>query len=291
MRDERPRRPRRPARPRADRGQHLPRALTGREAPARVRRPGRRAGARRRRPHRRRAGAPGALAARLLPPPRRSVACRSSTRSTDSATAAASPPVGSSRSSTVRRSSTCRRASTATSRAPTTSCAMPEGVPDSRVAARLARRGMAPYREQLGELYDRPRPIDLRYAGGDPMSRKGTSATASGCGCAPTARCPTTRSLHACIVTYASDMTLLDTAVMPFGLAWDSARRARWPASTTRCGSTARSAPTSGCCTTSAPSRRVVGAWTGGRGDLHGRRRARRERRAGGPDPDRPHPV
>ena len=28
--------------------------------------------------------------------------------------------------------------------------------------------------------------------------------------------------LHACIVTYASDMTLLDTSVRPFGLAWDS---------------------------------------------------------------------
>ena len=28
--------------------------------------------------------------------------------------------------------------------------------------------------------------------------------------------------VHACIVTYASDMTLLDTTVLPFGLAWDS---------------------------------------------------------------------
>ena len=28
--------------------------------------------------------------------------------------------------------------------------------------------------------------------------------------------------LHACIVTYASDMTLLDTSVRPFGLSWDS---------------------------------------------------------------------
>ena len=28
--------------------------------------------------------------------------------------------------------------------------------------------------------------------------------------------------LHACIVTYASDMTLLDTTILPFGLAWDS---------------------------------------------------------------------
>ncbi|RLE26587.1 MAG: acyl-CoA thioesterase II, partial [Actinobacteria bacterium] len=28
--------------------------------------------------------------------------------------------------------------------------------------------------------------------------------------------------LHACIITYASDMTLLDTTVLPFGMSWDS---------------------------------------------------------------------
>ena len=66
-----PRRPGDPARPRADRGQHLPRPFTRREPPAGVRRPGRRPGARRRGADRRRLGAPGALAARLLPAPRR----------------------------------------------------------------------------------------------------------------------------------------------------------------------------------------------------------------------------
>jgi acyl-CoA thioesterase-2 len=28
--------------------------------------------------------------------------------------------------------------------------------------------------------------------------------------------------LHACVVTYASDMTLLDTSILPFGLGFDS---------------------------------------------------------------------
>ena len=28
--------------------------------------------------------------------------------------------------------------------------------------------------------------------------------------------------LHACVVTYASDMTLLDTTILPFGLGWDT---------------------------------------------------------------------
>jgi len=33
---------------------------------------------------------------------------------------------------------------------------------------------------------------------------------------------PDDSTLHACIVTYASDMTLLDTTVLPFGWSWDS---------------------------------------------------------------------
>ena len=33
---------------------------------------------------------------------------------------------------------------------------------------------------------------------------------------------PDDPTLHACIVTYASDMTLLDTTVLPFGLSWDT---------------------------------------------------------------------
>ena len=70
-RARRPRRTRDPARPRADRGQHLPRPLARREPPAGVRRPGRRSGARRRGADRRRPGPARALAARLLPAPRR----------------------------------------------------------------------------------------------------------------------------------------------------------------------------------------------------------------------------
>ena len=35
---------------------------------------------------------------------------------------------------------------------------------------------------------------------------------------------PDDPTLHACIVTYASDMTLLDTTVLPHGVAWDDDR-------------------------------------------------------------------
>ncbi len=42
----------------------------------------------------------------------------------------------------------------------------------------------------------------------------------SGSGCGPTGGCPTIPLLHACVVTYASDMTLLDTTVLPHGVGW-----------------------------------------------------------------------
>ncbi len=81
---------------------------------------------------------------------------------------------------------------------------------------------MAPYAEQLGELYHRPRPIDLRYVDGDPISRKGVPSTSQHVWLRANGRLPDDPVLHACVVTYASDMTLLDTTVLPFGLSWES---------------------------------------------------------------------
>ena len=76
---------------------------------------------------------------------------------------------------------------------PTTSSQMPEGIPDPESLPDFKTR-MAPYKERMGEWYDRPRPIDIRYIDGDPFSRPGQSGRrASACGCAPTASCPTTR--------------------------------------------------------------------------------------------------
>ena len=81
---------------------------------------------------------------------------------------------------------------------------------------------MAPYAEQLGEWYHRPRPIDHRYVDGDPISKKGTPSTTQHVWLRANGKLPDDPVLHACIVTYASDMTLLDTTVLPFGLSWDS---------------------------------------------------------------------
>ncbi|WP_205528731.1 acyl-CoA thioesterase [Desertimonas flava] len=98
---------------------------------------------------------------------------------------------------------------------------MPSGLPDPESLPDWHER-LQPYREQLGDMFDRPRPIDLRYVGPDPMSRRGTTAESQEVWLRADGPLPDDPVLHACIVTYASDMTLLDTAILPFGLAWDS---------------------------------------------------------------------
>jgi acyl-CoA thioesterase II len=91
----------------------------------------------------------------------------------------------------------------------------PESLPDWH-------ERMAPFQARIGAGYDRPRPIDLRYASGDPTLRKGTSEQVQAVWLRANGPLPDDPVLHACVVTYASDMTLLDTTVLPFGLAWDS---------------------------------------------------------------------
>lgn len=80
---------------------------------------------------------------------------------------------------------------------------------------------MAPYQERIGDWYHRPRPIDLRYVDGDPLSRQGGPSTGQHVWLRANGSLPDDPVLHACILTYASDMTLLDTTLLPFGLAFD----------------------------------------------------------------------
>jgi acyl-CoA thioesterase-2 len=81
---------------------------------------------------------------------------------------------------------------------------------------------MAPHARALGAWYDRPRPIDVRDIG-EPIRTSPDSAPrqpvhqmwmrADG-------NLPDEPLLHACLVAYASDMTLLDTIMAPHGLIW-----------------------------------------------------------------------
>ncbi|MEY4372131.1 MAG: acyl-CoA thioesterase [Actinomycetota bacterium] len=90
----------------------------------------------------------------------------------------------------------------------------PETLPDFRTR-------MAPYKELLGDWYDRPRPIDIRYVDGGPFDRKGTHSSTQRVWLRADGVLPDNPVLHQCIATYASDMTLLDTVALPHGLSWE----------------------------------------------------------------------
>jgi len=98
---------------------------------------------------------------------------------------------------------------------------MPDDLPDPESLPAF-KELMEPYKEQLGEWYDRPRPIDLRYAHLDPISRNGQPALGQQVWLRADGTLPDDPTLHACIVTYASDMTLLDTTLLPFGWSWNT---------------------------------------------------------------------
>ena len=97
----------------------------------------------------------------------------------------------------------------------------PPDTPDPETLPDFKQR-IEPYMEQLGALVDVPRPIDVRYADADPFTRGGTPSLGQRVWLRADGRLPDDPTLHACIVTYASDMTLLDTAILPFGYAWDT---------------------------------------------------------------------
>jgi acyl-CoA thioesterase II len=90
----------------------------------------------------------------------------------------------------------------------------PESLPDFK--SRLER-----YRDMLGDWYERPRPIDTRYVEGDPIGRRHrTPQPRQRVWMRADGELPDDPVLHACVVTYASDMTLLDTTLLPHGVGW-----------------------------------------------------------------------
>ena len=98
---------------------------------------------------------------------------------------------------------------------------MPLNVPAAETLPDFKTR-MAPFKDRMGDMYDRPRPIDLRHLGTDPFSRNGQTALDQQVWLRADGTLPDDPTLHACIVTYASDMTLLDTTILPFGLSWET---------------------------------------------------------------------
>jgi acyl-CoA thioesterase-2 len=96
---------------------------------------------------------------------------------------------------------------------------MPEGIPDPESLPDFKTR-MAPYREMLGEWYDRPRPIDTRYVDAPPVERSSYRTPFQKVWLRADGTLPDNAVLHACVATYASDMTLLDTTLLPHGISW-----------------------------------------------------------------------
>jgi acyl-CoA thioesterase II len=80
---------------------------------------------------------------------------------------------------------------------------------------------MAPWGRQLGDWYTRPRPIDTRYVDWRPPEDRSPAPPRQRVWLRADGRLPNDPVLHACVLTYASDMTLLDTTLLPHGGADD----------------------------------------------------------------------
>ena len=95
---------------------------------------------------------------------------------------------------------------------------MPDAPPPDQLPDMKTR--MAPYAEQMGSWYTRPRPIDMRYVDWNPPDRHEPLPPHQRVWLRADGRLPDDPVLHACVLTYASDMTLLDTALLPHGGSW-----------------------------------------------------------------------
>ncbi|MGE0879476.1 MAG: acyl-CoA thioesterase [Acidimicrobiia bacterium] len=96
---------------------------------------------------------------------------------------------------------------------------MPENIPAPESLPTYRER-MAPYRDQLGADYDRERPIDIRYVDGVPFEPPEHSSARRQVWMRADGTLQDDPTLHACIVTWASDDTLLDTAILPHRKEW-----------------------------------------------------------------------
>ena len=78
----------------------------------------------------------------------------------------------------------------------------------------------APVADQMGDWYHKPRPIDTRWVD-DPIRFKPEPRTHQRVWLRADGSLPDDPVIHACVLTYASDMTLLDTTLLPHGRGWD----------------------------------------------------------------------
>jgi acyl-CoA thioesterase II len=96
---------------------------------------------------------------------------------------------------------------------------MPE-VPEPETLAPLFER-LQPWKEELKEWFDRPHPIDQRHIGDLPWHSKEVSEPYQRLWIRADGELPDDPLLHACVATYASDMSLFDTILAPHETSWD----------------------------------------------------------------------
>jgi acyl-CoA thioesterase II len=89
----------------------------------------------------------------------------------------------------------------------------PDELPTMR--ERFARAGI-----DLTPWMDRPRPIDIRHVDWAPPDRDTPKLPRQDVWLRADGRLPDDPILHTIVLTYASDMTLLDTATLPHGGSW-----------------------------------------------------------------------
>ena len=91
---------------------------------------------------------------------------------------------------------------------------MPEGLPAPESLDDFKTR-WAPFKEKMGDWYERPRAIDARYVDWTPADRERALPPRHRVWVRANGTLPEDAVLHACLLTYISDMTLLDTTLLP----------------------------------------------------------------------------
>lgn len=83
-------------------------------------------------------------------------------------------------------------------------------------------QSVSEFADKLGAIVTRPRPIDIRYVTPPPwvLRDQGRTQTRSQVWMRADGRLPDDQLLHVCVLTYASDMTLLDAILARHSLYW-----------------------------------------------------------------------
>jgi acyl-CoA thioesterase-2 len=92
----------------------------------------------------------------------------------------------------------------------------PDGIPAADSLPDFQTR-WEPWKDQMGDWYHRPRPIDTRYVDWCPPDQSEPQPPRQRVWIRADGTLPDDPVLHTCVLTYASDMTLLDTTMLAHG--------------------------------------------------------------------------